>query len=251
MKNLTAIIVDDEKKNVDLLFYFVQKYIPEVHILDRCLTYEAALHSISKIQPQLVFLDIHLNDKNAFDLLKELDHLDFQIIFTTAFDEYALKAFQYNTVDYLLKPIVIEELRKTIDRVLEKRNGKYEFGPEQLHTLSQSLLGRHPTNLVLISGMERVNLIDPNDIIYCRSSGRYTEFYLKGKKRCIVSSKTLGQYERSLDPVYFYRIHNTFLINLMHLDNINKKAGNYCEMSNGDSLPISRRRYEALMKRLR
>lgn len=251
MKNLTAIIVDDEQKNVDLLFHFIQKYVPEVHVLDRCLTYEEALYSISNIHPQLVFLDIHLNEKNAFDLLKELDHLDFQIIFTTAYDEYALKAFQYNTVDYLLKPIVIEDLKKTIDRVIEKRNSKIELGPEQLHGLSQSLLGRHPTNLVLIAGMERVDLLDPNDIIYCKSSGRYTEFYMANKKRPIVSSKTLGQYERSLDPVYFYRIHNTFLINLLHLDNINKKAGNYCEMSNGEFLPISRRRYEALIKRLR
>lgn len=251
MKNLTAIIVDDEQKNVDLLFHFIQKYIPEVHVLDRCLTYKEALHSIINIQPQLVFLDILLDEKNAFDLLKEVGHLDFQIIFTTAYDEYALKAFQYNTVDYLLKPIVIEDLRKTIDRVIKKRNDKIELGPEQLHSLSQSLLGRHPTNLVLIAGMERVDSLDPNDIVYCKSSGRYTEFYLVDKKRTIISSKTLGQYERSLDPVYFYRIHNTYLINLLHLNNINKKAGNYCEISNGDFLPISRRRYEALIKSLR
>lgn len=128
MKNLTAIIVDDEQKNVDLLFHFIQKYIPEVHVLDRCLTYKEALHSIINIQPQLVFLDILLDEKNAFDLLKEVGHLDFQIIFTTAYDEYALKAFQYNTVDYLLKPIVIEDLRKTIDRVIKKRNDKIELG---------------------------------------------------------------------------------------------------------------------------
>ena len=251
MKKMTAIIVDDEQNNIDLLFHFIQKYVPEVHVLDRCLTYEDALRSISNIQPQLVFLDILLDEKNAFDLLKELDHLDFQIIFTTAYDEYALKAFQYNTVDYLLKPIVIEDLRKTMDRVIEKRDSKIEFGPEQLHNLSQSLLGRHPTNLILISGSERVDLLDPNDIVYCKSSGRYTEFYLTDRKRPIVSSRTLGQYEKSLDGVYFYRIHNTFLINLLHLNNINKKAGNYCEMSNGDFLPISRRRYEALIKRLR
>jgi len=248
---MTAIIVDDEQKNIDLLFHFIQKYVPEVRVLDRCLTYEDALHSITHIQPQLVFLDILLDDKNAFDLLKEVGHLDFQIIFTTAYDEYAIKAFQYNTVDYLLKPIIIEDLRKTIDRVIEKRNAKVEFGPEQLHNLSQSLLGRHPSNLILISGMDRVNLLDPNEVIYCKSSGRYTEFYMKDKKYPITSSKTLGQYEKTLDPIYFYRIHNTFIVNLLHLDNINKKAGNYCEMSNGDSLPISRRRYEALMKRLR
>ena len=240
---MTAIIVDDEQKNIDLLFHFIQKYVPEVRVLDRCLTYEDALHSITHIQPQLVFLDILLDDKNAFDLLKEVGHLDFQIIFTTAYDEYAIKAFQYNTVDYLLKPIIIEDLRKTIDRVIEKRNAKVEFGPEQLHNLSQSLLGRHPSNLILISGMDRVNLLDPNEVIYCKSSGRYTEFYMKDKKYPITSSKTHGQYEKTLDPIYFYRIHNTFIVNLLHLDNINKKAGNYCEMSNGDSLPISRRRY--------
>ena len=116
---MTAIIVDDEQKNIDLLFHFIQKYVPEVRVLDRCLTYEDALHSITHIQPQLLFLDILLDDKNAFDLLKEVGHLDFQIIFTTAYDEYAIKAFQYNTVDYLLKPIIIEDLRKTIDRVIE------------------------------------------------------------------------------------------------------------------------------------
>jgi two-component system LytT family response regulator len=103
----------------------------------------------------------------------------------------------------------------------------------------------------MISGMDRIDFIHPDEVVYLKSTGRYTEFYLKDKKRKITSSKPIGEYENILDQDVFYRIHNSFLINLAQLININKRAGNYCEMSNGDSLPLSRRRYEGLMGYMR
>ena len=99
--------------------------------------------------------------------------------------------------------------------------------------------------------MDRVDFIHPNDIVYLKSAGRYTEFYLKDKKRKIISSKPIGEYESILEKDHFYRIHNSYLINLNALLNINKRAGNYCELTNGESLPISRRRYEGLVKMMR
>ena len=165
--------------------------------------------------------------------------------------EYAIKAFRYNATDYLLKPVVIDDLIKAVDRV-EAQIHKNEFvHREQIKQLSETILKKHPLNYLTVSGMDRVDFIQPEDIVYLKSAGRYTEFYLQDKKRKIISSRPIGEYEAILPQDRFYRIHNSFLINLSALININKKAGNYCELTNGVSLPISRRRFEGLIKLMR
>ncbi len=192
-----------------------------------------------------------LDRDTSFDLLQELGNPDFQIIFTTAYDEYAIRAFKYNTIDYLLKPIIIEELVAAVNKVAEKINENKTLDMGSIKNISQSFNTKHPANFIMISGMDRIDFIHPDEVVYLKSTGRYTEFYLKDKKRKITSSKPIGEYENILDQDVFYRIHNSFLINLAQLININKRAGNYCEMSNGDSLPLSRRRYEGLMGYMR
>ena len=147
----------------------------------------------------------------------------------------------------MLKPIVIDELVKAVDRVEEQIHKKEFVHREQIKQLSESILKKQPLNYLTVSGMDRVDFIQPEDIIYLKSAGRYTEFYLQDKKRKIISSRPIGEYETILPQDRFYRIHNSFLINLGALININKKAGNYCELTNGVSLPISRRRFEGLI----
>jgi len=199
----------------------------------------------------LCFLDILLDHDNSFHLLENIEKTSFHIIFTTAYDEYAIKAFRYNATDYLLKPVVIDDLIKAVDRV-ETQIHKNEFvHREQIKQLSETILKKHPLNYLTVSGMDRVDFIQPEDIVYLKSAGRYTEFYLQDKKRKIISSRPIGEYEAILPQDRFYRIHNSFLINLSALININKKAGNYCELTNGVSLPISRRRFEGLIKLMR
>lgn len=199
----------------------------------------------------MCFLDILLDHDNSFHLLENIEKTSFHIIFTTAYDEYAIKAFRYNATDYLLKPVVIDDLIKAVDRV-ETQIHKNEFvHREQIKQLSETILKKHPLNYLTVSGMDRVDFIQPEDIVYLKSAGRYTEFYLQDKKRKIISSRPIGEYEAILPQDRFYRIHNSFLINLSALININKKAGNYCELTNGVSLPISRRRFEGLIKLMR
>jgi len=247
MKIFKTVLVDDEKNNLDLLNHFIKKYCKNIEVIASCLTYDEAYKTLTTAKPDLVFLDIVLDRDTSFDLLQELDAPDFQIIFTTAYDEYAIRAFKYNTIDYLLKPIILEELVAAVDKVSDKIDQSKGINIDSIKKISQSINAKHPINFIMISGMDRVDFIHPEEVVYLKSAGRYTEFYLKDKKRKVTSSKPIGDYEHVLDPVVFYRIHNSYLINLSHLININKRAGNYCEMSNGDSLPLSRRRYEGLI----
>ncbi len=215
------------------------------------MSYDEAVHDINEFKSDLVFLDIVLDRGTSFDLLSELDSQQFHIIFVSAYDEYAVKAFKYNTVDYLLKPVVIDDLVEATKKVIEQHKKNNFLKEEQIRGLSTTILGNHPKNYITIVGVDRVDFIRPEEIIYLTSSGRYTEFYLTNKKRKVVSSQSLGDYENALDTTLFYRVNNSHLVNLTHLLKINKLAGNYCEMTNGVLLPISRRRFEGLMKYLK
>lgn len=151
-------------------------------------------------------------------------------------------------MDYILKPIVIENVVDAVRRVEERIRNNEVIQMKQIKQISRTLKTSHPSNFITISGASRVDFINPEDIVYLKSSGRYTEFYVSNRKLKIVSSKSIGLYEESLDDTRFYRIHNSYIVNLAHLVNINKNDGNYCEMSNGNKVPISRRRYDGLMR---
>lgn len=150
-----------------------------------------------------------------------------------------------------MKPIVIDDLIKAVHRVEEQIHKKEFIDQENIKQLSETILKKQPLNYLTVSGMNRVDFIQPDDIVYLKSAGRYTEFFLQDKKLKIISSRPIGEYETILPQDRFYRIHNSYLINLSALININKRAGNYCELTNGVSLPISRRRFEGLIKLMR
>lgn len=244
---ITSIIIEDEKNNADLLAHFVKKYCPIIDLAAVSLTKKEAIAAIETHQPQLLFLDIVLDEGTAFELLEEVDTAQMQIIFITAFDEFALKAFRYNAVDYILKPIQIDELIKAVERVRKHLENQDFIFQEQIHNLNDSLQEKNPLKFVTISNIDKVNFVKSEDILYCNSSGRYTEFHLKDKRK-LVASKSLGDYEDILDSSQFYRIHKSYIVNLQYIVSINKKAGNYCELVEGSSLPISRRRLDALIQ---
>lgn len=250
MMKIKAIIVEDEKNNADLLAHFIEKYCPTIEVTQIANTKAEAITSIEKEQPDLLFLDIVLDEDTAFDLLEEVNYYAIQIIFVTAFDEYALKAFRYNAVDYLLKPIQIDELIAAVSRVQERLENQEFFTQDQIQNLSHAIVGRSPLKFVAISNIDKVNFVKNEDILYCQSSGRYTEFYLTNKQR-LVASKSLGEYEVSLDQSIYFRIHKSYMVNLSHIVNISRKDGNYCELIDGSKLPISRRRMEALIQFLK
>ena len=248
MKTTKTILVEDEVKNMELLLHFIKKYCPSLEVVATCLTFADAVKTLNKVEADLVFLDILLDENTSFDLLETINHTNFQIIFTTAFDEYAIQAFKYNTVDYLLKPVVIEQLVDAVTRAEERIEQKSTANQGEIQQLSRRLIGRNPFNLLVISGMNKVDFIRQDEIIYLKSAGRYTEFHFNDANRQVLATKPIGEFENALDHVKFYRIHNSYIINLSQLVKINKVSGNYCEMANGDNLPISRRRLEGLLR---
>lgn len=248
---LNTIIVDDEKNNIVVLEHFIRRYCPTLKVIASCNSYDKALKAIREKSPDLVFLDIVLDHDTSFDLLDEIEICDFQVIFTTAYDEYAIQAFKYNAIDYILKPVVIEDLLRAVDRAKEHFQESKVLEMKRIKELSRNLKASHPANYITITGMDRVDFLNPENIMYIKSSGRYTEFYVMHRAFKILSTKSMGVYIEKLDPLRFYRIHNSFVVNLGHLINIDKRGGNYCEMTNGDKIPISRRRYEGLLKMMK
>ena len=249
MNPLKSLIIEDEVNNAELLKHFVSKYCPEIEIIGTCVNKAEALEAIPRLNPQLLFLDIVLEDDTAFDILKEIDFSEMHIIFITAFDEYALKAFRYNATDYLLKPLQIDELLKAVEHTLKREANREFLEKNTLENIAQEYK-KADTRLVTISNIDKVSFIKNEEISYCKSSGRYTEFYLKDKRK-LLASKSLGEYERELNKTLFFRIHKSYIVNLNAVRQINKKAGNYCELEDGTSLPISRRRLDGLLQFLK
>lgn len=242
---MKTIVVEDELNNLNLLSHFLKKYCPEVDLVASCQTKDEGVELVNQLNPDLLFLDIVLEENTAFELLEEIEHKDVNVIFVTAFDEYALKAFRYHAVDYLLKPLQIDELVDAVKRVKEQ-DPKSNFLNGDPKALSESLKSMG-NKYVIVSNIDKVSFVKNEEILYCKSSGRYTEFFLTGGRK-LLASKSLGEYESLLNPRFFFRIHKSYIVNLDKISNINKKAGNYCELKDGSYLPISRRRMESLIQ---
>lgn len=242
MQQYTCIIIDDEKSNLNLIKHFITNFLPNLKILGEASNVEEGINIINREKPEILFLDIQLNEKSAFDILNNLDLGEFEIIFVTAYEDYAVMAFKYNAVDYVLKPIIIDDLvvatNKCIRRIEEKKTFKSNNKINKKRVISNS-------KFLSIPSINKVDLIKIDDIIFCKSDGRYTSFFLKNNEE-IIACKNLGQFEDILDDTLFFRIHHSYIINLNYLISITKKTGYYCEMTNNINLPIAKRRQESL-----
>lgn len=243
MHQYTCVIIDDEISNLKLLKHFIANLLPNLKIIGEANNVEEGISTIISVKPEILFLDIQLNDKNAFDILNNLDLGEFEIIFVTAYEDYALKAFKYNAIDYVLKPIIIDDLVLATNKCIRRIEEKKSFLIKE-HNLEKKKASCS-SKFLSIPSINKVNLIKVEDIIFCKSDGRYTSFYLKNNEE-IIACKNLGQFEEILDDTLFFRIHHSYIINLNHLISITKKAGYYCEMINNISLPIAKRRQESL-----
>ncbi|WP_299114024.1 LytTR family DNA-binding domain-containing protein [uncultured Winogradskyella sp.] len=245
MQNIRAIIVDDEVNNNDLLIHFLKQYCPYVNIVGSAVTKTNAIQIINEQKPDLLFLDIILDQGTGFDVLENVDYSKTKVIFVTSFNEFAVKAFRYNAIDYIMKPIKIEELISAVAKAYKDIENNFYTQRKQIDLLSNTIEDYDNLNIIAVPSMDKIDFVNLDDIIYFKSEGRYTNFYIKGKKT-LMATKNIGNYEKTLEQSHFFRIHNSYIINLMHVVNINKAAGNYCEMSNGDLLPIAKRRQEQL-----
>ncbi|WP_195760085.1 LytTR family DNA-binding domain-containing protein [Flavobacterium sp. LC2016-23] len=253
ISKINAILVDDDFQNLELLKFFLTKFCPLITIVGQANNVEDSIALINKLSPQVIYLDIQLHEKNAFEILDAIDFSEIEIIFVTAYSDYALKAFKYNAIDYILKPINIEDIVLATNKVIMKLAEKKQFNqflkqenkipenqPDETSSISDS-------NYLTINSLDKMVLMKKDTIIFCKSDGRYTTFFLENNVEH-VSSKNLGEYTAVLSTATFLRIHHSYIVNLNHVIKINKKQGYYCEMSNGAMLPIARRRIEDLKK---
>lgn len=248
MSKLTAVLIDDEPNNLELLSHFLKKYCPRVEVIGQADTKQDAIAIIPQLQPDVLFMDIVLDEGTGFDVLEAIDTTNMQVIFVTAFDEFAIKAFKYNAVDFVLKPVEIEALILAVNHAAERIENNQFIEKKRLSALVEAMTTEKLNqDFIAIPTVDKIEFIKTNTIVYCKSDGKYTEFYLKDKRK-VVSSKNLGEYEQLLDDKVFFRIHNSYIVNLNFVQNINKAAGNYVELGDQISLPIAKRRQESLSR---
>jgi two-component system, LytTR family, response regulator len=242
---ITAIIIDDEAKGRLALRQKLQSYCPNVNIIAEAVDGIEALTAIEKHQPQLIFLDIEMPKMNGFEMLNTIEEKNFHIIFTTAFDQYAIKAIKYAAFDYLLKPIDIEELKTAVSRadICEPQQTK-----KQIELLQQNM--QHPKkqlNKLAIPTLDGLCFYDINDIIHLEAQSNYTFIHFSGKPR-ITASKTLKEFEEILPDDIFFRTHHSHLINLNYIKRYIKGDGGMIELQNGNYVDVSRRKKEDFLK---
>ena len=244
---IKAIIVDDEPYSCESIVTLLELYCPDVQIIDTCCSGESALKSIKKHQPNLVFLDIEMPHMNGFEMLKRVKNINFQIIFTTSYDQYAIKAIRFSALDYLLKPIDREDLEVAVKKAGQRLQ---EQTPQQLSILLQKLNGSSAhTQKIALSTVEGLQMIPVVSIIRCASDSNYTNFFIKQQKKIVVA-KTLKEIEELLIDYSFLRVHHSHLVNINEIEKYIKGEGGYLIMSDGSSVDVSRSRKELLMQKL-
>ena len=240
-------IVDDEPFCSEVLATLLQKYCPEVLLTSVYNNPEEALVHIQKLPPDLLFLDVEMPRMNGFHLLEQLKNIPFNLIFTTSYDQYAIKAIRFSALDYLLKPIDREELQQAVQKaVIQARN----HFTQQLDMLLQKV--NHPTALltkIAVPTLEGLQMVTVEHIISCRSDGNYTILHSKDKQKLVVS-RTLKDIEELLEEYPFIRVHHSCMVNINEINKYVRGEGGYVVMSDGTTVDVSRSRKEILLKTL-
>lgn len=243
-----VLIVDDEYQSRKLVTTMLSRFFPEISSVAEASAVQEAIELISTRHPKLVFLDIHMQHENGFDLLDKLGPIDFEVIFITAHNDFAVKAFRYNALDYLMKPIDAEDFQVAVNKAIRRLNLDNKAVTAQFSLLKEQW--KNPKKLpdrVIIPTAEGYLVIPVKDICYCHASSNYTEFYMTGNTR-VTSGYNIGQYEEILQEHNFFRVHRSYLINLAHVKMYRKGEGGTVVMSDGKEIEISRSNKEAFMK---
>jgi len=244
---MRAIIVDDEVSCIESLSYDLKKNCPDIAIIHTCLSPKEGLISIRNNQPDLVFLDVQMPWMNGFEMLEILDGINFAIIFTTAFDQFAARAFRISAIDYLLKPIDVNDLKEAVNKASEKILAK--TGSANINNLLHNIGKPDSKQRVAFPGRNGYEFVELESIIYAKAEGAYTHVTLKDKRKLVIS-KTLSDVEEMLPPNPFQRIHHSTLVNLSHVTHFLKSDGGYIVMDNGEHLMISKSKKDDLMAKL-
>ena len=245
---LKVLLIDDEERATDALRLMIEKTIPEIQQVRVCNDSRRAADIIHDYQPALIFLDIQMPHLNGFELLEKMPNKNFKIIFTTAYNEYAIQAIRFSAFDYLLKPIDIEELQGTVQRFLQG-NQDYKEQFELLKNIMYNIQVPSAEEFRLaLPTKDGVHFLQPQDIIRCEAVGNYTKFFVNNSKTYLIS-KTLGDYDTLLTPHNFIRTHKSHLVNKKYISFIDHDG--FAVLKDNSKVEVSRRRKEDVMAQLK
>ncbi len=247
---LNAVIIDDEVSSRETLKNLLTNFCTSVTVIGEAGSVDEGISVINTTNPDVVFLDIEMPYKNGFDLLSSLSEINFDVVFTTAYNQYALKAIKFSALDYLLKPINATELNNAVSRISAKRvaenkgknNGKLDAFMANMKNINSQL------QKMVIPTINGFNVVELKDIVRCESDRSYTAFHFTDKKS-ILLSKAIGDFEDLLDEHNFMRVHQSHLINLAHVKSYTKGRGGSVEMSDGSIIDISRNKREEFIEK--
>jgi len=247
---IKALLIDDEKMSRLTLRKLLEVYSPSVEIIAEAENAAEAAVLVKELKPDLVFLDVAMPGKNGIDFLKELEEINFEVIFVTAHDKYVLQAIRFAAVDYLQKPVeetlLVNAISNAAKRIQQKTNNQHI--ETFLHNMKQQA-GQQPMQLCIPS-IKGFQVVEISDIIYCEAENTYTNIHFKDGKK-ILASRPLMDYEMMLQDSLFFRTHKSLLINMKHIKEYLKGEGGFAVMSNGKTLEVSRRKKEAFINKMK
>lgn len=239
---INAVIIDDEKDAIETLKIIIDEFCTKVNIVGSATNSSEAISVVNNTKPDLVFLDIEMPDMSGFDLLKILPSNSFATIFVTAYNKYAVEAFRANAIDYLLKPVNLNDLKQAVGKVLASS--------ETAKSINIEKIIKHINNTakLQIASIDGIEYIDIKDIILISADKSYAVIHLEN--RTIISSRNLKFYEEKINNLYFFRIHNSFYVNLNMVIKYSYKDGARIQLSNGQEVPISRAKRNEFQKKM-
>src|SRR5258706_2383572 len=244
---IRSIIIDDEQHCVKALIKDIEQHCPSIEATETCASAKEGIMAIRKLNPDLVFLDVEMPWMNGFEMLEVLGDVNFSIIFTTAHDEFAAKAFRISAVDYLLKPIDANDLKAAVQKVEKKMDEGSNL--QHISNLLRNIRQPSTEQKIALPQREGYEFIDVSAIIYCQAEGAYTKIFIRDKKTMLIS-RTLGDVEELLPPEMFQRIHHSTLVNVNYVSQFLRTDGGYVVLKNGEKLSVSKAKKEMLMARL-
>jgi two-component system, LytTR family, response regulator len=244
---IKAILIDDEVHCLDTLNILLNDYCPQVQVMEQCVSANKGLEAIEKMQPDLVFLDIEMPLMNGFELLEKFKEIPFAVIFTTSYDQYAIKAIRFSALDYLLKPVDPKELVTAVHKVEAHKNPPTT---EQFRMLMDQIQHKNSGfTKIAVPTFEGFELIPVDQVIRCEADDNYSYVYLKNKTK-ITACRTLKEIEEQLEDFgFFIRVHHSYIVNLNEVAKYIRGEGGYVVMSDGATVSVSRSRKDSLLKR--
>lgn len=238
---IKAVIIDDELNCVEMLEWLIKTYCPIVSISAMCTSGEDGIAAINKFKPDVVFLDIEMPKMNGFAMLERFDEINFDVVFTTAYNKFAIKAFRYSALNYLLKPVDPEDLQTTVKKLEQKKSS---VNKDQLNLLLDSMKSINPTvQRIALSTGDGLVFVNTTDIMYCQAESNYTNVVMTNGNRVLIA-KTLKDIDETLSGKDFFRVHNSFLINLNQIKKFVRGDGGYILMNDDTHITVARSKRE-------